>query len=100
MNLTPEQAQTVVQDVATNGQMGSGITNAIRSNLSTLTLPGTGGQLDDAGLSRAVANLERAAQALVSASNTLGTDATSTSSSAADNVTAGSSTPIPTNYAD
>ena len=100
MNLSPQQAQGVIQDVSNNGQLGTETAQAIRSSLANLTLPGTGGSLDDAGLSRAVGNLERAAQALVTASNTIATNADGGSAMAAEKVTSGQYNPQNTQPAD
>lgn len=71
MNLTPQQAQNVVQDVQNTGSIGNEIATSIRASLSSLTLPSTGQPLDDGGMSRAVGNLEQAAQALVGAANSM-----------------------------
>ncbi|MEO1666716.1 MAG: helix-hairpin-helix domain-containing protein [Chloroflexota bacterium] len=71
MNLTPQQAQNVVSDVQNTGQIGTEVANAVRSSLASLTLPNTGQSLDDGGMDRAVSNLERAAQALVQAANSM-----------------------------
>ena len=93
MNLSPGQAQGVIQEVSSNGQMGTETAQAIRSSLANLTLPGTGGSLDDAGLSRAVGNLERAAQALVTASNSIATTAEGGSVTTSEQVTSGQNNP-------
>ena len=93
MNLTPGQAQGVIQEVSTNGGLGPETAQAIRSSLATLTLPGRGGGLDDAGLSRAVGNLERAAQALVNASNTIANHTEGGSATTAEQVTSGQHNP-------
>lgn len=89
MNLSPRQAQGVVRDVQNTGQIGTEIATSIRLSLSSLTLPGTGQPLDDTGLSRAVGNLERAAQALVGAANNLDDKGISGNPSIGDQVNAG-----------
>jgi predicted flap endonuclease-1-like 5' DNA nuclease len=71
MNLSPQQAQAVVQDVQNTGQMNPEIATSVRSSLSALTLPTTGKPLDQSGMSSAINNLERAAQALVGAADSL-----------------------------
>lgn len=90
MNLSPQQAQGVIQNVQNTGQIGTEIATSIRASLSTLRIPATGQPLDDAGLSRAVANLERAAQALVGAANNI--DGVDGNPSSGDKVNAGAST--------
>jgi|GEM_PF-3039253 len=93
MNLTPQQAQGVVRDVQNTGSIGNEIATSIRASLSSLTLPSTGQPLDDSGMSRAVGNLERAAQALVGAANSLdGAGSSSGNPSTGDRVNAGANT--------
>lgn len=92
MNLTPQQAQGVVQDVQNTGSIGNEIATSIRASLSSLTLPSTGQPLDDGGMSRAVGNLERAAQALVGAANSLDGAGSSGNPSTSDRVNAGANT--------
>ena len=90
MNLSPQQAQGVIQNVQNTGQIGTEIATSIRASLSTLRIPATGQPLDDAGMSRAVANLERAAQALVGVANNI--DGAGGNPSSGDKVNAGAST--------
>jgi len=92
MNLSPQQAQSVIHDVQTTGKIGTEIDQSIRSSLSSFTLPTTGKPLDDSGMLRAVNNLERAAQALVSAANSLdGTRHSNGNPSTEDRINAGAS---------
>lgn len=92
MNLTPQQAQGVVRDVQNTGHIGNEIATSIRASLSSLTLPSTGQPLDDEGLSRAVGNLEQAAQALVGAANSLDGGGGSGNPTTGDRVNAGANT--------
>jgi hypothetical protein len=64
MQLSPQQAQHVVQDVSSSGRIGPDVAAAIRQSLSGLTNR-TGQNLNNGGMARAVGSLERAAQALV-----------------------------------
>ncbi len=92
MNLTPQQAQTVVQDVQNTGSIGNEIATSIRASLSSLTLPSTGRPLDPNGMSQAIGNLERAAQALVGAANSLDGAGGSGNPSTGDRINAGANT--------
>jgi predicted flap endonuclease-1-like 5' DNA nuclease len=100
MRLSPQQAQAVIHDVQQTGQIGSEMSGSIRSSLSSLTLPKSGQPLGDQGMSRAVGNLERAAQSLITASNNLQGGGGESGSDQRDRVTAGATntaqTPSPT----
>lgn len=91
MNLSPQQAQTVMQDVQNTGQMGTEISNSIRSTLSSAPLPATGQSLGGEGISRAVSSLERVAQSLITASDTLNHPSDNSHSDQVDRVNAGAS---------